>query len=168
MGFIGKHLKPVVPILFGSQDCLFKTFCIRGDSQTTLFTAPPSCRARCEACPDLCRSKTPAQSIQCSPVSTWLSAHTAYGHPEPTWHLHLWRGQMTWEEERQWWLVTTCRWCCRISPACRLVPAPLPTIVVAIHVNSVCGCTELISWQKLGIIADCYNASLYLILKGND
>lgn len=30
------------------------------------------------------------------------------------------------------------------------------------------GCAEPIGWQKPGIIADCYNASLYLISKGNN
>lgn len=52
MGFIGKHVKPVVAILFGSQDCLFKTFCIREGSHMTFFTAPLLHSVHCEACPD--------------------------------------------------------------------------------------------------------------------
>lgn len=176
MGFIGKPLKP---ILFASRDCLFKTVCMSEGSHTTVFTAPHH-SVHSAACPDLCRSKTSARSIQCSPGSTWLSApiqcspettwlsaHAAYGCPNPPQHLHSWGGQTTLEEEQRW-LVTACSWCCRISPACRLVLAPLLTTVAAIHINFVWGCTELICWQKLDIIADCYNASLYLILKGND
>ena len=138
-------------------------------AHTWLFSpSPPSRSIGCEAHPDLCRSKTPVQSTQCSPVSIRPSAHATYGHPKPTRHLHLWGGQMTGEEEEQWRPVTACSWCCGISPACRLVPALLPTVMVTSHVSSVRGCTELISWQKLGVIADCYNASLYLVLKGNE
>lgn len=75
MGFIDQRLKPIVPSLSSSQDCLFKTFCTREGSHRTFPTTLPITE-----CPwaDLCGRKAAA------PQGAPGSAHTARGHLSPS------------------------------------------------------------------------------------
>lgn len=159
-----------MPILFGGQDCLFKIFCIWENSHMTFFTIPHIMQCTLGSLPrPLQKQNTssvnpvlPNKHLSLCSRSVWApGAHTTPSLMGRT-------DGLGGGGKEQRWLVTAHSWCSRISPACRLVPPPLSTTVVSIHVDSVRGYTELISWQKLVIIAGCGNTSLYLILKGND
>lgn len=153
MGFIDKIWNPSCsPLLAARTDYSRLSALERAHTRLSSLSSP-SHSAHCEACADLAEEKHQLIQPQCSPVSTWLSAHTACRHPEPTWLLHSWERQVTLQKEGQRWftemLSTACGHCYTDATGCPQ-PAGWPWHC---QVNSVHGCTELISQQKLGVIA---------------
>lgn len=134
MGFIDQRLKPIVPSLSGSQDCLFKTFL----HQRGLIQDFPHCPAHHR----VPMGRPLRKESSSSPGSPWLCSHSPRA-PEP-----FAPGRARWPSEEGTTVAsdspwTPAQWCCRMSPACRLVLALLPGSVVSVQLNSVHGCTEL-------------------------